>query len=62
MERQRDTNKNKDNKGKTTKNNALLILANANPYHELYARPNIEALRNITENKELQETGKLIVR
>jgi glycosidase len=41
-------------KGKSTKNNALLILANANPYHELYARPNIEALRNATGNKELQ--------
>lgn len=45
-------------KSKATKNNALLILANANPYHEQYVRPSIKELRKLTSNKEL--TGKLV--
>lgn len=45
-------------KTKTNKNNCLLILANANPYHEQYIRPNIHELRAISGNKELQ--GKLL--
>ena len=45
-------------KGKATKNNALLIFANCNPYHEVYARPNITELREKTGNHELE--GKLL--
>jgi len=43
-------------KGKSKKNNALLILANVNPYHEVYVRPDIEVLRHKTDNKELEGT------
>jgi hypothetical protein len=45
-------------KGKSVKNNTLLILANANPYHEVYVRPNIKELREKTSNNQL--LGKLL--
>lgn len=43
---------------KANKNNCLLILANANPYQELYIKPNIHQLREKSDNKE--NHGKLI--
>lgn len=45
-------------KTKTNKNNVLLILANGNPYHEVYLKPNIELLRSLSYNGE--ESGKLL--
>ena len=45
-------------KTKSNKNNCLIILANANPYHEQYVRPNIEELRRLSGNKEIE--GKLL--
>lgn len=45
-------------KTKSNKNNCLLILANANPYHEQYIQPNIQELRKRSGNKEM--TGKLL--
>lgn len=44
--------------GKATKDNTLIVLANANPYHEVYVRPNIDLLREKSGNNELE--GKLL--
>ena len=41
------------------KNNMLIVLANANPYHEQYVKPNIEELRNKAFNNEME--GKLLL-
>jgi glycosidase len=41
-------------KTRATKQNILFVLANANPYHEVYVRPHISNLREFTSNKELQ--------
>ncbi|MBN2605603.1 MAG: alpha-amylase [Bacilli bacterium] len=45
-------------KTKTNSKNVLLILANANPYHELYIRPNIHQLREQSKNTQL--SGQLL--
>jgi len=42
----------------SNKENCLLILANANPYHEQFIRPNIHDLRALSNNKEIE--GKLL--
>ncbi len=43
---------------KNTKNNVLLVLANGNPYHEVYSKPNIKILRDLSKNN--AKTGKLL--
>lgn len=43
-------------KTKLGKNNMLIVLANANPYHEQYVFPNIEKLRNKSNNNEMEGT------
>jgi hypothetical protein len=43
---------------KATKNNVLLILANGNPYHEVYSKPSIKILRTLSKNN--ADTGKLL--
>ncbi len=45
-------------KTKAAKNNVLLILANGNPYNEVYSKPNIELLRALSKNNE--PSGKLL--
>ena len=45
-------------KTKTAKNNVLLILANGNPYNEVYSKPSIELLRALSKNNE--HSGKLL--
>lgn len=45
-------------KTKSNKNNILLILANGNPYHEVYLKPSIAVLRALSNNNE--STGKLL--
>jgi glycosidase len=45
-------------KTKSNKNNVLLVLANLNPYQEYYLKPNIEAIRTLSNNQEAH--GKLL--
>ncbi len=45
-------------KTKSNKNNVLLILANGNPYHEVYLKSNIELVRSLSHNGEM--SGKLL--
>ncbi|MFP4286409.1 MAG: alpha-amylase [Candidatus Izemoplasmataceae bacterium] len=40
------------NKNKNNKQNVLLVLANLNPYQEYYLKPNIETIRNASNNQE----------
>ena len=43
---------------KKVKGNILLILANGNPFNEVYSKTSIKLLRALSKNKE--ETGKLL--
>jgi len=45
-------------KTKKAKNNILLILANGNSYNEVYSKPSIKLLRELSKNNE--ESGKLL--
>ena len=45
-------------KTEETKNNILLILANGNPYDEVYTKPSIKNIRSLSNNYE--EIGKLL--
>jgi len=41
---------------KSVKNNVLLVLANANPYHEQYIQPDISLVREKSQNNEMEGT------